>query len=229
MSLFQLLRVVRRRVRAAARGGRLDVELDRELTFHFEQLVDEHVAAGASPAEARRAARLAFGSMPRLADECRDARGVRWLHDVRADVVYGLRTLRGSPGFAAVAIVSLALGIGANTAVLGVMRAALQEALAIPNDDRLVVVHTFPQDEPRQETLASLDDYFGWRDANRSFDLIGVTLGNQLDFGGEGDGTPPERVQGQAATSELFALLGVRPLVGRVLTDADAGGEDAGR
>ena len=125
------------------------------------------------------------------------------------------------PGFTAVAVLSLAIGIGANTAILSVIDAVLRAGLAIPNDDRLVVVRTFPLDNPEQETHALLDDYTTWRDANRSFSVMGLALGNQADFGADGDNAPAERIQGQAVTGGTLSALAVQPILGRVFTESE--------
>ena len=196
----RFLRVVRQRLRALFRRDALDSELERELAFHLEQLTREYIEEGQPPEEARLAARRAIGNLPSLTDQCRDQRTVGWIHDLHRDVIYGLRVLRKNPAFTLVAVLSLALGIGANTAILSVMSAVLRDSLPIPDDERLVVVRTYPLDNPRQETHALMADFYEWRDANRSFDLMGIALGHQADFAADAD-AEAERIPGQSASA----------------------------
>ena len=221
-SPFRLLRVARHRLRGLFAKDAADDELRRELSFHFDLLVEEYKADGLSPEDAHRAARRAIGNVPLLEEQCRDHRRVSWFHDLRQDVFHGVRLLRGNPGFTAVAVVSLAIGIGANTAILSVMDAVFRAGLPIPDDDRLVVVRTYPRDKPNQETHALLDDYFEWRDGNRSFEAMGLALGNEADFGAEGDTAPAERIQGQAVSGGTLSALAVQPIAGRVFTDSES-------
>src|SRR5262245_14589532 len=225
MSLPRLLRIARQRLRSLLRSDSVDVELAHELTFHFDQLVAEYVDSGMSEDEARHAAKRAIGNIPLLEEQCRDTRAMTWLRDLRLDVVYGARMLRRNPGFTLVALISLALGIGANTAILSVIGAVLQDRLPIANDDRLVVIRTYPLDNPAQETHALVADYFTWRDENRSFDVIGAAMGHNADFGAESHGVPAERIPGQLITPDTFSALGVQPAVGRVFTSDDTTGE----
>jgi putative ABC transport system permease protein len=217
----RLLRVTRQRLRGLFERDAADDELRRELAFHYDHLVEEYKAEGLSLEDAQRAARRAIGNLPLLEEQCRDHRRVSWFHDLRQDVFYGIRMLRRNPGFTTVAVLSLAIGIGANTAILSVIDAVLRSALAIPDDGRLVVVRTYSKDNPRQEAHALLDDYFEWRDANRSFDVMGLALGNQADFGSEGDNAPAERIQGQAVTAGTLSALAVQPITGRLFTQSE--------
>ncbi|HEX5109156.1 MAG TPA: ABC transporter permease [Vicinamibacterales bacterium] len=218
----RLLRVVRQRLRALFRKDALDAELEGELAFHLEQLVQEFVDQGLTPEEARLAARRAIGNIPSLAEQCRDHRAVAWMHDLRRDLVFGVRMLRKNPGFTLVAVISLALGIGANTAILSVMSAVFRDSLPIPNDERLVVLRTFPLDNPRQETHALMADFFAWHDESRSFELMGAGFGQQADFAGDDEGALPERIQGQALTAEALSVLDVPPRVGRLFTESES-------
>src|SRR5262245_37487068 len=208
----RLLRVLRKRVRSLLSRDALDAELDEEFTFHFEQLVQENITDGMTAEEARTAARRTLGNIAFFEDACRDQRRVRWLSDLVQDVRYGARMLRRNPLITILAVASLALGIGANTAILGVMDQVFSGEIPIPNAERLVVIKTFPLNNPQEQSNASVPDYLAWKQRNRSFEVMGVSLTNQQDFGLEADGTPPERVVGQACSASLFATLGVQPI-----------------
>lgn len=221
MTLSRLYRIAQQRLRAIVYKGAADEELSRELALHYELLVEEYEAEGMPRDEAQRAARRAIGNIPLLEEQCRDHRRVSWLFDLQQDIVYGMRMLCTSPGFTVVAVLSLAVGIGANTAILSVIDAVMRASLAIPQDDRLVVLRTFPLDDPNQETHALLDDYTIWRDGSRSFAVMGLALGNQADFGADGDNAPAERIQGQAVSGGTLSALAVPPILGRTFTASE--------
>jgi putative ABC transport system permease protein len=221
LTLRRFVRIALQRLRSIARGSALDAELERELAFHFDQLTRENVAVGMTPGEARDAARRALGNAALFADQCRDQRRVGWLHDLVLDVEYGFRTLIRNRVFTAVVVASLALGIGSNSAVLGVMNDVLFGELPLANADRLAVIRVVALDNPARSSGASLSDVFAWKERNRAFDAIELSLAGPHDLGTDENGTPPERITGQAVTPGLFALLGVQPLHGRLFTDAE--------
>src|SRR5436853_7386349 len=120
------------------RGKQLEEELEKELRFHLEQHTADLIARGHDPEEARRQARIAFGGPEQVKENCRDARGTRWLEDLWQDFRYAIRTLRKKPGFAAVALITLALGIGATTVMFTVINSVLLKPLPYPNPETLV-------------------------------------------------------------------------------------------
>ncbi|HKV98990.1 MAG TPA: ABC transporter permease [Vicinamibacterales bacterium] len=218
MTLGRLARIVRHRVASIWRPRALDREVSSELAFHVDALTKEGIEAGLSPEQARRAAHRALGNTALLEEECRDQRHVRWWHDFQQDLVYGWRVLRRQPGFTAAAIASLALGIGANAAILGVIDAVLVRRLPFPDADRLVVIRTARDDQPDQLTGVSLADYLDWSERQRSFQSLGLSMPWPADLGADPGGQPAERLLGQLVTAETFETLGAQAAIGRTFT-----------
>ncbi len=119
----------------------MEAELEKELRFHEDQNVADLVARGVQADEARRQARLALGGPEQVKEQCRDARGTRWVEDLLQDIQYAVRTLRRMPGFAAVAVLVLALGIGATTVMFTVIDSVLLRPLSYPEPERLLTLH----------------------------------------------------------------------------------------
>ena len=223
LTLARLRRIGRHRFRAIFRKEAVDAEVADELEFHFDALVAEQIAAGVSPEEARCAARRAIGNTAVFEEQCRDHRRVTWLHDLRQDAGYAVRTLRASPGFTLVAVVSLALGIGSTAAVIAAFDTVVRQPLHFPDAERLVVVRTAPRSNVPVFGPASLPDYIAWREQVQAFDQIGASIADTRDFLSDG-ALVTERIAGQLVTPSLFATLGATPLLGRVLTDDDVRG-----
>jgi putative ABC transport system permease protein len=205
-----------RRLRALGRRGELDRELDEELRYHLDREVELNVAAGMSPEEARLAALRGFGGLTRAKEECREARGVRLLEDMWQDVRYGLRTFRKRPGFTLVAVVTLALGIGANAAIFSVVNGVLLKSLPFPDPERLVALSETA--ESGRVTAVAFPDYLDWRAGQSVFEEMAARLPAGGVLTGDGE---PERVTGRFVTASFFPMLGIRPAAGRFFTAED--------
>jgi putative ABC transport system permease protein len=210
-----ILRKATHRARTLAGRGRFENDLDDEMRFHLEMEAARHVERGLSPEEARALARREFGPVDRFKDEVRDARGVTWLDDVRRDVRFGLRSLRRSPGFAAVAVLCLGLGIGANAAIFSVLNAVLLRPLPYAEPDRLVRAYeTFGPTHGRGSVAYA--NFHDWKEQGTDFEHLTAWVAASLNLQGNAE---PERIKVVAATAEVFPLLGVRPLLGRAFGD----------
>ena len=192
------------------RRKRLDEQLERELRFHLDQHASDLMARGYAPDEARRQARLSLGSPERVGERCRDARGTRWLEDVVQDTRHALRTFRQKPGFAIIAALILALGIGAATVMFAVVNGVLLRPLSFPEPDRLVTVHGFA--EQFGEFWGFSDpDFADVKGQSRSLSAAAWTYsGGTISAPGE-----PQYVAGRLISAELFSTLGVVPIQGR--------------
>src|SRR5579863_8503151 len=190
------------------RKARTERQLDAELRFHLEQQIADYVATGMMPEEARRRARLEFGGLDQVKEECRDVGAARFVETLIQDLRYGLRQLRRNPAFTAVAVLTLALGIGANTAIFSVVDSVLIHPLPFEHSDRLVVVwqrvrHVGPDE-------LSTPDFLAWK--QQTFMPIAATTQESFIIG-EGDRT--ENVPARAVSANFPSLLGVKPIIGR--------------
>ena len=131
------------------------------------------------------------------------------------DVVYGFRMLLKKPGFTAIAALSLALGIGANTAIFSLVNTVLLSSLAYRDPNRLVMIETTPPGHPETSEPATVPDYIAWKEQSRSFESVGAADVDARDFGVAENGMAPERLEGEGFSPAVFQVLGVRPLLGR--------------
>lgn len=192
--------------------------LDKELEFHLAQETDANIRAGMSPDEARLAALRSFGGVAQVREECRDAWGVRFLDNLRQDLGYGLRGLRRNPGFALVVVLTLALGIGANTAIFSVVHGVLFRPLPYAEPHRLVQVEQSTRNTAANGygfSFTELEDYRG-----RTHAFAGLAEYHSMWFILLGR-PEPERVQTGVVSANFFSLLGVSPMLGRDFTPAD--------
>jgi predicted permease len=206
------------RLRSLLRRSQADLELDDELKFHLERQVSAKLAAGLQPAEARRQALVEFGGIEELKEECRDMRGINWLQDLAQDIRYGLRMLRKSPGFTAVAVFTLALGIGANTAIFSIIDSLLLRPLDVDHPGQLAVL-SFRQGSGPLLTQFSIADYRDIRSQTAAAfsDMLGFQLGfDGLSFQGKAD-----RVLTNYVTGNYFPVLGLKPYLGRLILPSE--------
>ncbi len=194
------------------------VQLDAELHFHLENQVAENRAAGMSAEEARRAALRAFGNPALLRDETHATWSWNWFESVGRDLRYSVRTLRRTPGFTCVAVVVMALGIGANVALFTVVRSVLLKPLPFSDPDRLLMVYESRTGETRNTVSAGIFDE--WRKHNQSFERMAIVRTGDNQLSGAA-GQLPERLKGATCSWELFSTLGVHPAIGRDFTAAD--------
>src|SRR5580693_10737883 len=196
------------------RRKKMEEQLEKEMRFHLDQHTAELMAQGIDPEKARRRARMALGGPERVKEECRDARGTRWLEDLWQDLRYALRMLRQRRGFAAVAIVTLALGIGASTLMFTVVNGVLLRPLPYPEPDKLVAVHGHSDGWKTDlfgEQNVAYPDFLDCQRDSRS-----LTMAGSLFDGGTISGAGlPEYVDLREITSNLFSVLRVNLAEGR--------------
>ena len=192
--------------------------MDTELRFHIEARAEDLMHSGISRQEALRRARMEFGGMDKTKEECRETRGISLFESLLQDLRYGVRVLRKSPGFTAVAVLTLALGIGANTAIFSIVDAVLLRAFPYPNADRLVFVFNAPVKQPDALSALSYRDFRECREQNRVFSEMAGNSFHDLTLTGAGE---PAIVNTADVTPEIFSLLGVKPVAGRTLLPED--------
>src|SRR5215207_6964556 len=152
----------------------MEQELDEEMRFHLERDIEQNIKSGMTPEDARYAALKSFGGVDQSKEECRNARGVELIENTVRDVTYSLRVLLKSYGFTIVVILTLALGIGANTAIFSFANGILLRPLPYPQSDRLVVLDEFSYKQGRESMAVSYPNFVDWREQNKSFEDIGI-------------------------------------------------------
>ena len=208
---------LRRRVRLLLDREAVEREMEDEMRFHLDMEADELARSGANLDAAARIARRRFGGVARFQDEAREARGGWWLEELRQDARYAVRVLGRGRAFVVVAVLTLALGVGANTAIFSVVRGVLLRSLPYPDPERLVAV----QSVIRGSTAAvSPPDFFDWRSQTRSFSGLSAYYVSTTNLTGGGE---PERLTQARVSANFFDVLGIRPTRGRAFLS----GEDA--
>ncbi len=205
------LRVLFSKLTDLFRKARLEQQLDEDVRTHLEMLTEENLRRGMAPEEARYAAMRQFGNVSSMKEECRETWSIRIIEELIQDVRYGLRQLRRNPGFTAVAVLTFALGIGANTAIFSVVNAVLLRPLPYPDGNRLVWITEYV---PFLKThIAGGADYVAWKGQSKT--LEGLTAYDEsASFNLTGRGTPA-RIQGVQVSANFFPTLRVQPELGR--------------
>jgi predicted permease len=211
--MMNILRNLRTGIRELFRSNKTERELSEELDAYVQNVADAKVQAGATPDEALRAARLEMGATESVKHQ---VRAVGWefaLEVFVQDVRYGVRMLLKSPLFTAVALTTIAIGIGANTAIFSLVDAILLRPLPYPEPQRLIVVGTNQRAESRMSPMGTAD-FLAWRDRQQSFEQVAMLDGAGSSFALSGMG-PPERIPGVGVGADFFSIFGVAPLKGR--------------
>jgi predicted permease len=207
-----------KRLVAFFHGERLDRDLDEEISAHLAMQEEEFRQRGMSAAEARAAAHREFGGVAQTAEVYRERRGLPWLETAVQDIRYTLRGLRGSPGFTAAAVLSLALGIGANTAIFSMYHALLLRMLPVQHPEELVTLY---RTGGWGRGYCSYPLYLEIRKRSDLFSGVAGRSGVEKAAFRAGNSDRPETVQVEAVTGSYFGMLGVAPAVGRLFTDDD--------
>jgi putative ABC transport system permease protein len=207
------------RLRGLLRIEKLERDLDEELRSHVEMRAADNIAAGMSPAEARYDAQRRFGNTTLAKEEAREMDIVRWVETAGQNLRYATRMLRRSPGFTAVAILTLALGIGANVATFTVVHAVLLSPLPFPQPEQLVRVYDDLRGSNSSDVGMSVPELWDLRDKSGVFQDISVAFPADVNLTG---GEHPDRLEFLGTNTNYFTLLGVRAQLGSTYTVVDS-------
>jgi predicted permease len=198
----------------------VEQDLDEELQYHLERKIEENIAQGLTPGQARDAAMRAMDSLTQRKEECRDQRGVNGIDNTIRDIRYSLRVLRKSPGFTFVAVLTLALAIGANAVVFGILNALILRPMNLPQVQSLYGIDRVGEDTPTQ----SYPDYLDLRDRNRSFDGLAAY---RITEAGLDTGENPSSVFLFETSGNYFDVLRIQPFLGRFFHASDEHGPNS--
>jgi putative ABC transport system permease protein len=209
------------RLRSLFGRRRVEEELNEELQSHIDQKAEQYIAQGMSAEEARRAALRDMDGLDQHKEECRDLRGVFFIEDFLKDVRFGLRQLRRNPGFTIVAVITLALGIGANTAIFSYVDAVILRPLPYPYPEQIVLVREQSRDEGWSEISAP--DFIDWEHENTVFTAMAVENWGRKTLT---NARVPEDLRYDAVTPDYFKVFGIKPFLGRTFApDEDQQGK----
>ena len=219
---MRAIRTFLSRLSALLHKQRSERELAEEFESHLEMQIADNLRAGMNPAQARREALLKSGGLEASKENCRDRRGLPLIETVLRDLAYAMRQMRKSPGFAAAVVVTLALGIGANTAIFSGVNAFLLRPLPFEKEGQLVSLYESTRDQP--EFAVSGTKYLDWRATNGVFQEMGAVQSAEFNLTGHGEPSP---ITALLVTPGYLRLLGVRPRLGRLFSeDEDQAGKD---
>jgi putative ABC transport system permease protein len=215
-----MLNKLRLRLRALFFKSRLEEELDEEAQFHLEREREENIARGMSPEEARAAAIRSFGGVERVKEECRDERGIRLLEEFWQDFHYGLRMLRKAPGFTLIAVLTLALGIGATTTMFSVVYNILFSPFIYREPDRIDDLMVQDMDKPRSWERGALiaPEFLDYLEQSTVFEEVFGSIGGTVIYTSN---ESSEQFRVSWVTPNAFHFLGVAPIIGRPITPED--------
>jgi predicted permease len=208
--MFRRLDIFRLRLRSLLQKKRVEEDLDREMLFHLDRQIAENIASGMPPEDARRAAVRGLDGITRIKEECRDMRRTDWIDDFLYDLRHAVRTLANGPGFATVIVLTLALAIGANTAIFSVVNGVLLRRLPYPDQDRLV--RFFMTNAAYPKFPINPWDFVDFRARNRSFQSMAIMSRADAQLSGVGE---PVRLTGFLVSGAYFRVLGIGPERGR--------------
>jgi putative ABC transport system permease protein len=215
---MRTIRIVKRRVYSLLQRSRADAELQHEIEIHVQQLTNDAIAAGMTEAEAHAMALREFGPIEQVREMCCETRRVSWIQDFVQDLRYGFRLLQHSPAFTTIAVITLALGIGANTAIFSIVDAVLLRSLPYRDPDQLVLMFHVPLNRPDALSAISFRDFTACREQNRVFLEMAGNAFHDLTLTGAGE---PAIVNTADVTPAIFSLLNAKPLLGRTLLPED--------
>jgi predicted permease len=209
--MTRLFNILVLRLRTLFRRTRVEGELDRELSFHLDQLIQENLVQGMSPEAARDAARRSLGGYTQIQEECRDMRRTNYIETIGNDLKYAVRTLARTPGFTVIIVLTLALSIGANSAIFSVIQGVLLRPLPYPHPEQLLRVYFQSDSQPKFPL--NPNDFRDFQQRNRTFESIAAMTRHDVQL--SGNGAEPVMVRGFLVTAGYFGTLGVKPARGR--------------
>jgi putative ABC transport system permease protein len=216
--MFDWMKMLSSRLRGWFLMRRVDEDFQQELNEHLEMLTAEGIRRGLPTEEARREARMRLGGMTQLRETNRELQGLPFLDTLFQDIQYGLRTLRKSPGFTAIAVLTLALGIGANTAIFSVIHAVLLRPLPYDHPERIVLLWESNPAAGFNQFAVSPPNYADWRKQAQSFEHMASVARGRFNYSG---GAEPEQLNGARVAATFFPVFGIQPALGRTFVAED--------